>query len=59
MPSKPSSKTSSGFTARTGPNFSSVLRRIARVDLADLLVGEPEYAFANGTSWSPSQTPKV
>ena len=40
MPSKPSSNTSVGLTLRTGPNFSSVVRRIDAIDLAELLVGQ-------------------
>ena len=40
-PRTPSSNTCSGFTCRTGPNFSIVLRRIQRVELADLRVGQP------------------
>ena len=59
MPSKASSKTSSGLTVRTGPNFSSVLRRTKASTLRISSSVRPEYALANGTSRSPSQTPKV
>ena len=39
-PSKASSKTSSGLTVRTGPNFSSMLCAHEGVDAADLGVGQ-------------------
>jgi hypothetical protein len=47
--SKPSSNTSVGATLRTGPNFSTVVRRtIASTSRISSSV-RPEYAFANGT----------
>ena len=59
MPSKASSKTSSGFTVRTGPNFSTVLRRTKASTSRISSSVRPEYALANGTSLPSSQTPKV
>ena len=50
MPSKPSSKTSSGLTVRTGPNFSTMLRRTNASTRAISSSVSPEYALAIGTS---------
>ena len=50
MPSKPSSKTRVGVTERTGPNFSTVVRRITASTCRISSSDSPEYAFANGTS---------
>ena len=58
-PSKPSSNTCTGFTARTGPKRSSVFARIQRSSFRISASSRPEYAFATGTSASPSQTPNV
>ena len=59
IPSKASSNTCSGSTWRTGPNFSTVFRRIHASSLRISASVSPEYAFANGTSASPSHTAKV
>src|SRR5687767_3246239 len=59
IPSKPSSNTCSGFTARTGPNFSSVLRRIQASSLRISSSVRPLYALANGTSSPSFHTPNV
>ena len=50
MASKPSSNTWTGSTWRTGPKRSIVWRRIQRSTSTDFDVGQPEYAFATGTS---------
>ena len=50
IPSKAISKTNSGFTLRTGPNFSKVLRFTQRSTLLISQSVNPEYAFANGSN---------
>ena len=59
MPSKAISKTSSGFTVRTGPNFSSEFLFTKLSTCANSLSVNPEYAFVKVTSLSPSFTAKV
>ncbi len=60
MPSKASSKTSSGLTVRTGPNFSTMFRRTKASTRAISSSVNPEYALAIVTSRpASSQTLKV
>ena len=59
MPSKASSKTCSGFTERTGPNFSTVFFLMNASTRRISASVRPEYALANGTRAGPSHTAKV